>query len=185
MMSALLLGLFAAAQSLPEGIIARDPPQGPMPGENRTLSQWHPGADDRMFPDLAVKGLRIDGDMLYVQVVNLGRATANGPIWVAANAQADGIRSEAQPARMGKLTGGESRWVRMGQFSLKSASRTASGPIFVLESAELVSASIKQAAPATRTLDRTGRGCDRCHEVDTSNNSLNMTGAAIERGRPE
>jgi hypothetical protein len=185
MMSALLLGLFAAAQSLPEGIIARDPPQGPMPGENRTLSQWHPGMDDRMFPDLAVKGLRIDGDMLYVQVVNLGRARANGPIWVAASAQADGIRGEAQPARMGKLMGGESRWVRVGQFSLKSASRTASGPIFVLESADLVSANIKQAAPAMRTLDRTGQGCDRCHEVDTSNNSLSMTGAAIGRGRPE
>lgn len=185
MMSTLLLGLFAAAQSLPEGIVARDPPQGPTPGENRSLSQWHPGADDRMFPDLAIKDLRIDGDILYVHVVNQGGSKADGPIWVAANAQADGIRGEARPARMGKLLGGESRWVRIGQFSLKSASRSASGPIFVLESADLVSANIKQAAAATRTLNRTGQACDRCHEVDTSNNSLSMPGSAIERGRPE
>lgn len=185
MMSTLLLGLFAAAQSLPEGIIARDPPQGPMPGENRTLSQWHPGADNRMFPDLAIKDLRIDSDILYVHVVNQGSNMADGPIWVAANAQADGIRGEARPARLGKLMGGESRWVRIGQFSLKSASRSASGPIFVLESADLVSANIKQASPVTRTLDRTGQGCDQCHEVDTSNNSLSMPGAAIGRGRPE
>lgn len=185
MMSTLLLGLFAAAQSLPEGVLVRDPPQGPTPGENRTLSQWYPGADDRMFPDLAIKDLRIDGDILYVHVVNQGVTRADGPIWVDANAHSDGIKGEARPTRVGKLMAGESRWVRVGQFSLKSASRSSSGPIFVLESADLISANIKQAAPATRTLDRTGQGCDRCHEVDTSNNSLSMPGAAIGRGRPE
>jgi len=66
MMDLLLLGLAGLMQDQGPTITTLDPPMGPTIGENRTMSQWHPGSDNRMFPDVAVKDLRIDGDTLYV-----------------------------------------------------------------------------------------------------------------------
>jgi hypothetical protein len=93
-MPAMLLLLAAAAPpNLP--LVIRDPPRGPMPAENHTFSQPHNNMDDRMFPDIAVKDLRVDGDTLYVQVANQGGVRASGPIRLVARAEANGIKSEA------------------------------------------------------------------------------------------
>jgi hypothetical protein len=61
MFQLLMFALATAAQD-PNGwiFIRRDPPQGPMAGENRTLSQWHPNQDLRTFPDIVIGDLRID-----------------------------------------------------------------------------------------------------------------------------
>lgn len=185
MFQLLMLALAAAAQD--NGILnGVDPPQGPMPGENRTLSQDHPNRDERMFPDLAVKDLRIHEDTLYVLVTNEGGARAKGPIRITARAEANGVKSEAPAARIGSLKGGESRWVPLTDFSVKTASTTPSAPIFALGGANIVSAAV-QLPPPGSAFDRTGQSCSRdcIQELDEANNGFSAAGSAIARGRPE
>ncbi len=169
MFQLLTLALAVAAQDngIRNGV---DPPQGPMPGENRTLSQDHPNRDERMFPDLAVKDLRIDQGTLYVLVTNKGEGRAKGPIRVTARAEANGIKSEAPVARIGTLNGGESRWVPVRNVALDGAT--------------LVSAAVRLPPPVS-ALDRSGQGCDCIPELDETNNGFSAAGSAIARGRPE
>ena len=170
MFQLLMLALAAAAQddSVIRGL---DPPQGPMPGENRTLSQDHPNRDERMFPDLAVKDLRIDQGTLYVLVTNKGEGRAKGPIRVTARTEANGTKSDAPVARIGSLKGGESRWVPVRNFALDGAT--------------LVSAAVELPPPVSSAVDRSGQGCDCIPELDETNNGYSAAGSAIARGRPE
>lgn len=186
-MSATLLLAFlaAAAQGNPDIVYGLDPPQGPMAGENRTLSQWHRNADDRMFPDLAIKEMRLDGDTLHVLVANQGGYRADGPILVTARAVANGVNGVAQPARLGRLPAGQSRWVALRHFQLKSASAVRTGPIFVLGDANAIIASVRQSAPPAATLNRSGRSCETCREQNEANNSLTGVGGQLKRGRPD
>ncbi len=183
----LLILAAAAAQDNPP-LIIRDRPQGAMPGENRTLSQPHPNATDRMFPDLAINGLRLEGDTLYVLVANQGRGRARGPIRVTARAESDRLRSEAAPARTGALKSGESRWVPLRQFSVKSASTARTAGVFALEDASVVSATVSLAPPISAAVDRTGQAClpsrGCVDELNEANNSVRTPVEAIPRGRP-
>ena len=178
----LLLAFLAAAQGQSEIIVGNDPSQGAMPGENRTLSQWHRNMDDRMFPDLAVKDMRMDGDTLHVLVTNQGGYRAEGPILVTANAVANGISGEAAPERLGSLSAGKSRWVALRQFSLKAASSNRGGPVFALDGAYAVTATVRQSAAPAPALNRSGQSCDQCREVNEANNSLSAEGAALDVG---
>lgn len=171
MLSLLLLGLAGLAQDQGSVFTGNDPPQGPTIGENRTMSQWHPGSDDRMFPDIAVKQLRIDGDTLYVLVTNQGGKSAQR-IQVQARAEANGLTSDAAPARLTALTAGESKWVPLGHFKV------------ALADAGVVSAAVRMPAAAA-ALDRSGQGCDACTDVNPANDSLTAPVASVARGKPE
>ena len=187
-MFAFLFLLLAAAQSeTPPLILTVDPPQGPMPGENRTLSQPHRNQDLRMFPDLAIRELRIDGDTLYVLVGNVGAARADGAIRLTARAETNGVRSGVASASVGKLRAGEARWVPMRNFAVKSASASPATPFFALERAGVIAASVSLSpgGPTSTVLNRTGQGCDRCLDLNEANNSLAAPGAEIRRGRPD
>jgi len=166
MMDLLLLGLAGLMQDQGPTITTLDPPMGPTIGENRTMSQWHPGSDDRMFPDVAVKDLRIDGDTLYVLVINQGGKNAQ-KIQVSAKTQ-----GASETARLTSLTVGESKWVPLAHF------KTA------LADASVVSAAVRLSAVPS-ALDRSGQGCDACTDVNEANNSLSATASSIARGRPE
>lgn len=156
---------------------------GPTPFEWRTMSQPHPNSDDRMFPDIAVKGMRIDGDTLYVQVVNQGRGSARTPILIVARAAENGMKSDEVQARTDRLAAGESRWVPLRGFSVKSASLVA--PVFQLAAASAVSAAAWLMPSTSGTLDRSGQGCGECtDDADQSNNLLTLSGQAIARGLP-
>lgn len=187
MFQLLILALATAAQD-PTGpiLIRRDPPQGPMAGENRTLSQWHANQDLRTFPDLAVNDLRIQDDTLYVRVTNKGKARARGPISVTARAETNGVKSEAVAVRIDGLKGGESRWVPLTHFSVKTASTAPSAPVFALGGANVISAAVKLPPPAS-AFDRSGQTCSRgCpQELDEGNNDFSAAGSAIARGHPE
>ena len=165
--------------------VMREPRQaGVTPYENRTLSMPHRNSDDRMFPDIAIGALQIDGDTLYVKVINKGRGPVQVPIMVAARAEANGVRSEALQARTGKLAGGESRWVPLRGFSFKAASTNA--PVFELASAKLVSAVVHLVPSSASVLDRSGQGCGECtREMDEANNSLTASGDALKHGKPQ
>ena len=157
-----------------------------MPAENHTLSMPHRNSDDRMFPDLAVKDLRIDGSTLFVLVTNLGHSRAYGPIRVAGRAEAGGVRSEAVPARTGTLRPGESRWVALSDFSVKAAAVGSAVPLVTLQDASVVSAAVMQVAPAAPAFDRSGQGCETCtQEVNQANNGLTMAATVVKRGRPD
>jgi hypothetical protein len=156
----------------------------PMPYEWHTLSQPHPNSDDRMFPDIAVKDMRIDGDTLYVRLVNQGRGGARVPIVVVARAAAaNGMKSEEVQARTPRLAAGESRWVPLKNFSVKSAAMSA--PVFDLASANAVSAAAWLSPSTAGYLDRSGQGCGDCSiDSDEKNNILNLNRNAIVQGRP-
>ena len=187
MFDLLILALAAAAQDR-QTIVIPDPPAGPMPGENRTLSQPHPYATARTFPDVAVKSLRIDGDTLYVLVANDGEARARGPILISAQAESNGARALAVPARIAGLLSGQRRWVPLRNFSVKSAAANGTAAVFALEDASFVSASATLATPMSAAVDRTGQGCLPSRgcvvEPNEANNSLRADGKAILRGRP-
>jgi flagellar basal body L-ring protein FlgH len=158
--------------------------QGPTPYENHSLSQPHPNSDNRMFPDIALKALKVDGDTLYVQLTNKGRSATQSTTLVAARAVANGMKSDLAQARTGRLAAGESRWVPVKGFSVRTAST--SGAVFALSNATLVSAAARILPSAAGTLDRSGQGCGSCTaEADESNNELTRSGAAIEHGRPQ
>lgn len=186
MFQLLIFALATAAQDDAPVFRRLDPPQGPMPAENYRLSQWHANQDLRTFPDLAVNELRIDQGTLFVHVTNKGKARAKGPINVTAHAEINGVKSEAAAVRIDSLKGGESRWVPLTHFSVKTASTALSAPIFALASASVVSAAIKLPPPGS-AFDRSGQTCSRTcpQELDESNNAFSEAGSAIARGRPE
>ena len=184
----LALAAAAAAQDLNPPILTHDPPPGVTPVENRTLSQPHPYATDRTFPDLAIKGIRIEGDTLYVLVANDGKARARGPIRITARAANDQFAVESAPARIGNLLAGQSQWVPLRHFSVKSASAARTASVFALEDASLVTAAVSLSPPISAAVDRSGqsclssRGCVR--EPNQANNLYRAEGDAIVRGRP-
>lgn len=178
----LLLMLAAAPMTpiAPPEPIIREIRQGPMPGENIYLRPGHKNSDDRMFPDIAVKAMRIDRDTLYVELVNQGRGSARVPILVVARAEADGIRSEAVETRTPRLNSGESRWVPLKGFAMKSASLAS--PVFDLASASTVSVAARLLPSTAGALDRSGQGCGDCStDSDESNNLLTLHGDSIKR----
>lgn len=168
MLDMFLIGLAALAQDEGAIFMGIDPAQGPTIGENRTLSQWHPGSDDRMFPDIAVKDLRIDGDTLYVLVTNEGRKNA-ARVQVTARAESNGVKRGAGSARLPTLSAGESRWVSLGHFALANTN--------------MISAAVR--LPAPPGLDRSGQGCDACADVNQANDSFSAAPSSIARGKPE
>ncbi|MBA3511366.1 hypothetical protein [Sphingomonas sp.] len=183
-----LLILALAAAGPDDGIrLGLDPRPGVTPGENRTLSQPHPNATARMFPDMAIKGLRIDGDTLYVLVANQGRTRARGPIRVIATAESNGATAESAPARIGPLAAGHNRWVPLRDFAVKSATAGRS-LVFALEDARVVSATVRLSPAISAAVDRTGRACLPSRgcllELDETNNSLRAEGRTVPRGRP-
>ena len=187
MFDLLIVTLAAAAQELPP-ILIRDPRPGVTVAENHTLSQPHSNATARTFPDMAIKGLRIDGDTLHVLIANDGKARARGPIRITAQAESHGARAEAAPARTGTLLSGQSRWVPLRNFAVKSASAARSASVFALEDAAEVSVTVELAPPMSAAVDRTGQACLPSRgcilERNEANNSVRAVGKAIARGHP-
>ena len=181
MLSILAFAAAVIAQDQGPVITTNDPRQGDMPGENHTLSQPHPGEDDRMFPDIEIGSLRIDGDTLYVQVRNIGGSASQGSIMVSARADENGMHSEPVQSHTSRLRAGEERWIALRGFSVKTAS-TAS-PVFALASATSVAASAA-VMPATSQLDRSGQTRQELPDRDLTNNDLVVEGSAIARGAP-
>ena len=186
MFQLLMFALAATAQDDGQVFRRLDPPRGPFPAENYRLSQWHANQDLRTFPDLAVNDLRIDQGTLYVHVTNKGKARAKGPISVTAHAETNGVKSDAVAVRIDSLKGGESRWIPLTHFSVKTASTEPSVPIFALGNASVVSAAVKLPPPGS-AFDRSGQACSRTctQELDEANNDFSEAGSAIARGRPE
>jgi hypothetical protein len=189
-MIGMLIPLMAAAPqampSIPEStIIMREIRQGPMPAENIWLRPAHPGGADngRMFPDIAVGAFRIDGDTLYVRVLNKGQTATPGPVLVAARAAEKGAKTDLIQQRTARLLPGEARWVPFRGFSVKTAAT--SPMIFALETASAVSAVARMIPSSTPVLDRSGQtremGTD---DADETNNSLTLAGSAIQHGQP-
>jgi len=155
-----------------------------MPAENIWLRPAHPGSDDRMFPDIALGGFRIDGDTLYVRVLNKGQSSTPGPVLVAARAVANGSKTELVEQRTAKLLPGESRWVSLRGFSVKTAATTPA--VFALESASVVSAVARLMPSSASVLDRSGETRELgTTETDETNNSLTLAGNAIAQGPPQ
>jgi hypothetical protein len=178
-----ILAAAPAASMSPPTPMMRETRILPMPAEWHTLSQPHPNSDDRMFPDIAVKDMRIDGDTLYVQLLNKGRGGSRVPIEVIARAASNGVKSDEIQIRTPGLAAGESRWVALKGFSIKSASIAA--PVFDLASASAVSAAAWLLPSTASSLDRSGQGCGECTtDSDEKNNILNLNGNSIARGRP-
>jgi hypothetical protein len=187
MFAAFMIALAPAAAQVPAApMIPREMPMireprvaGPTALEWHTLSQPHPKSDDRMFPDIAVKDMRIDGDTLYVRLVNQGRGSARTPIMVVARAAENGMKTDEVQLRTDRLAAGESRWVPLKGFSVKSASVTA--PVFDLASASAVSAAAWLLPSTAGALDRSGQSCGECAtDSDTSNNLLTLQGNSIK-----
>jgi len=157
---------------------------GPTAVEFRTLSQPHPNSDDRTFPDIAISALRIDGDTLYVQLTNKGRSGTQSSTLIAARAVSAGMKSDRAEVRTGRFAPGETRWVPIRGFSVKTASN--GGSVFSLASASVVSAAARILPSTAGTLDRSGEGCGECtEEMDETNNVLTLSGDAIKRGPPQ
>jgi hypothetical protein len=155
----------------------------PMPAEWHTLSQPHANSDNRMFPDIAVKDMRIDGDTLYVQLVNQGRTGTRASITIIARAAAHGVKSEEIRGQTQRLAAGESRWITLKGFSVKAAAISA--PVFDLASASTVSAAAWLIPSTAGNLDRSGQGCGECAtDADEKNNILSLNGNSIVHGRP-
>src|SRR5947209_1749478 len=183
-----LLLLAMAAQTVPTA--PTEPPlrelyQGPMQAENIWLRPAHPGGPDyRMFPDIAVGELRIDGDTLYVRVLNKGASPTPGPVIVAARAEENGSKTDLVEQRTPKLLPGEARWVPLRGFSVKTAAT--SPAIFALESASAIAAEAQMIPSSTEVLDRSGQTrFTGTADADQTNNSLALAGNVIKRGRPE
>jgi hypothetical protein len=180
----ILLAAQAAPAPLPNGIIfTTDPPRGPMPAENTYLRPGHKNSDDRMFPDIAIGELKVDGDTLYVRVQNKGGSATPGPVLVAARAEENGSKTGLVEQRTAKLLAGEARWVPLRGFSVKTAAT--SPAVFALESAGTVSAVARLMPSSAPVLDRSGQTREvGTRETDETNNSLTLAGTAIGHGRP-
>jgi hypothetical protein len=163
-------------------IIGPDPRQGPMPYNFGLMAPSHRGSDDRMFPDIAIGELRIEGDTLYVQVRNVGHSATQGGVTVEARAEENGMNTEPAQARTGRLRAGEARWVPLRGFSVRTASNAA--PVFALANATEVSATAMMQLAATPALDRSGQGRQDMFDMDEKNNSVTLEGSAIKHGRP-
>ena len=179
MISMIVLAAVAMVQEVapvpPRIIMTNHEPRqaGVTPVENRTLSQPHRNMDLRMFPDIAVKSLRIDGNTLYALVANEGRTAAKGPIKVMAIALNNGVKSQATPVRLARLNSHESQWVAITNFAALNGASSVSAEAML--------------PPPSAALDRSGRGCDPAmclRELDVSNNGLRAAGPAIQRGKP-
>jgi hypothetical protein len=86
-------------------------------------------------------------------------------------------------ARTGRLSPGESRWVPLKGFSVRTASTH--GAVFSLSGAMTVSAAVRLVPSSAGALDRSGDGCGECTlEMKDSNNQLTLSGAAILHGKP-
>jgi hypothetical protein len=157
--------------------------QGPMPAENMYLRPGHKGSDDRMFPDIAIGELRVEGDTLYVRVLNKGQSATPGAVLVAARAAENGSKTDMVEQRITRLQPGEARWVPLRGFSVKTAAM--SPAVFALESASAVSAVARMIPTSTGVLDRSGqtREMDTI-DLDESNNGLTATASQLKRGRP-
>jgi hypothetical protein len=190
MFAALLIALAPAAELPATPAVPREMPfirephvAGPTAVQFGTLSQPHRYSDDRMFPDIAIGALSIDGDTLYVQVTNKGRSPTRASTLVVARAQSAGARSDLAEARTGRLAPGETRWVAVKGFSMKTPSK--SGPVFALGNASAVSAAARLLPSSSGMLDRSGQGCGDCSaEMGEDNNQLTLSAAAIKHGRP-
>jgi hypothetical protein len=177
----LTLMLFAQSVST---VLAPDPPPGPMQAENIYLRPGHAYSDDRMFPDIAIGALSVDGDTLYVQLTNKGRSRTEVPIQIAARANAGSVKSQLAEARTGPLKAGESRWVAIHGFSVRTAATTP--VVFALANATAVSAVARMLPPPGSSLDRSGQQCGDCtQDADQTNNSVIVTADALKHGKPE
>lgn len=187
MLDVLLLGAVALLQDNRPPPVVLDPPQGPTAYEERTLSQPHRNMKPGMFPDLAVKDLRVSGDTLYVLVSNDGATRSKGGIRIAADALVGGFKVAAPVVRSQGLKARESRWVAVRGFSARSAAASGAS-VFALEDASQVSATVLEAAGVSGMLDRSGQACSAesgCGgERNLGNNGLRAEGQAIARGRP-
>src|SRR5438445_13708193 len=72
---------------LPPALPIRELFQGPMPVSDKVLPPRHANSDERMFPDIAIGEMKVDGDTLYVRVLNKGASSTPGPVLVAARAE--------------------------------------------------------------------------------------------------
>jgi hypothetical protein len=189
-MICMLIPLMAAASpampSIPESTInLLEIRQGPMSAENTWLRPAHPGGPDdgRMFPDIAIGTFRINGDTLYVRILNKGQSPTPGPVLVAARAAENGAKTDLIQQRTARLLPGEARWVPLRGFSVKTAAT--SPMVFALESASAVSA-VARIMPSSATgLDRSGQTRDMgADDADETNNSLTLAGSAIQHGQP-
>lgn len=188
MLSLLFLAMAAPAASPPAQVEStmehQLETQGPMPAENYYLLPGRHKDDDAMYPDLAIKDLRIDGDTLYVLVKNEGALQAQGPVRLVARAEIGTMTSDPAFASTAALGKGESRWVPVRGFSVKAASTAAT--VFALENATAVAATVSASAGIPGALNRTGQGCDRCSsDLNPANNSLALAAPAIRHGRPQ
>lgn len=187
MIDLMLIALAAAVQEDP-GVTLPEPNRaGPTPVEFRTLSMPHRNSKPiPLYPDVAIKDVRIDGNTLHVLVANQGRVRTQGSLKVSALARSNGLDAEAAPVRIGSLPAGKSRWVALNRFSVKAAAQAA--PAFALQDAALVLADVRQQSQMSRAVDRTGQACDPARgcgmELEQGNNRFAAAGSAIARGRP-
>jgi hypothetical protein len=181
----MLFVLAAQVTSEPHPVpFMREIRQGPMPFQERTMSQPHRFSDDRMFPDIAIGALSIDGDTLYVQLTNKGLSATRTNAMIVARAQSNGMVSDLAEARTGRLSPGESRWVPLRGFSVRTASTRAT--VFSLAGATTISAAVHLIPSSAGALDRSGDGCGECTvEMKDGNNQLTLSGSAIGHGKPQ
>jgi hypothetical protein len=187
MFDVLVMTLAAAAQEVPPVILPEPNVAGPTAVEFRTLSMPHRNSKAvPLYPDVAIRDVRIDGNTLLVLVANQGRVRTRGSLKVSARARGNGLDAEAAPVRIASLPAGQSRWVALSKFSVKAAGRAE--PAFALQDAALVSADVLQQSQMSRAVDRTGQACDPAQgcgmELEQGNNRFAAAGSAIARGRP-
>ena len=187
MFNLLVMTIAAAAQEAPQVIIPEPNVAGPTAVEFRTLSMPHRNSKPvPLYPDVAIRDLRIDGNTLLVLVTNQGRMRTQGSLKVSARAHSNGLDAQAAPVRIASLPPGGSRWVALSKFAVKATGHTA--PAFALQDAALVSADVRQQTQMSRAVDRTGQACDPAQgcgmELEEGNNRFAAAGSAIARGRP-
>ena len=187
MFHVLVMTLAAAAQEAPPVIIPEPNVAGPTAVEFRTLSMPHRNSKPiPLYPDVAIRDVRIDGNTLLVLVANEGRVRTQGSLKVSARARSNGLDAEAAPVRIASLPAGGSRWVALSKFSVKAAGHAA--PAFALQDAAVVLADVRQQSQMSRAVDRSGQACDPVQgcgmELEQSNNRFAAAGSAINRGRP-
>src|SRR5215210_9267887 len=108
MFNLLVMTIAAAAQEAPV-IIPEPNVAGPTAVEFRTLSMPHRNSKPvPLYPDVAIRDVRIDGNTLLVLVTNEGRVRTQGSLKVSARARGNGLDAEAAPVRIASLPAGGS-----------------------------------------------------------------------------